>query len=540
MPNGNRKRSITAGKGYKKMMLDYPLWKRWLVLLTLALGLVYAVPNFVPTLQNKNAKEFFSLGSVMSLGLDLKGGAYLLLEIDSAQFVKEKMTRLEDDVRNQLRQNNIGYLAISHDSNGVRLSLRPDDVDSAMKLLNKEFNRPVLAPLGGGGAAQIAMNITKSGNGLLLSYSEAGRTQMIKQLQDQAANIVRRRVDGLGNKEAIVSPQGNDRLMVQVPGEQNPDNLKTAIGKTAKLSFYLPAKPGMPSFTIYDATGRGYALAIAPVVGGDDLEDAGASFSDGQPVVSFRFSGAGARAFGQATTDNVGKPLFIVLDGKIISAPNIRQPITGGNGIITGNFTVAETQTLALLLKAGALPAPLKILEQRSVGAGLGADSIKAGQIASLVGFIAVLVIMVIIYRLPGLFAGIALVGNLILLVAVMTAFHSTLTLPGIAGIVLTMGIAVDANVLIYERAKEEIMKGKSVVASWQDGFNRAFATIWDSHLTNLLSTLLLFIFGAGPIKGFALSLTLGIVTSLFSAIMVTRMLVVWWIRKFNPKTIGF
>ncbi|MDI9313501.1 MAG: protein translocase subunit SecD [Hydrotalea sp.] len=519
------------------MVLDYPLWKKLLVVIVLALGLVYAVPNFVPSLQNKNAKEFFALGSTMNLGLDLKGGAYLLLEIDSKQFMQEKTARLEDDVRNLLRQNNIGYLALSHNENGVRVALRATDVDVVSKLLNKKLNQPAVSPTG---VAQTPLDIAKSGNGLLLSYTTQGQAQMLKQLQDQAANIVRRRVDALGNREAVVSPQGSDRLMVAVPGEKDSASLKTAIGKTAKLSFYLPAKSGEQSFTLYDAGGRGYSLGLLPVVGGDDLEDASASFSENQPVVSFRFSGAGARAFGQATTDNVGKPLFIVLDGKIISAPNIRQPITGGSGIITGNFTVAETQTLALLLKAGALPAPLKILEERSVGAGLGADSIRAGQIASLVGFLAVLSIMVIIYRIPGLFAGIALIGNLILLVAVMTAFHSTLTLPGIAGIVLTMGIAVDANVLIYERAKEELMKGKSVVASWQDGFNLAFATIWDSHLTNLLSTLLLFIFGAGPIKGFALSLTLGIVTSLFSAIMVTRMLVVWWIRKFNPKTVGF
>ena len=519
------------------MVLDYPRWKRWLVFAVIALALAYSLPNFFPALQNKKAKEFFAPGSTMNLGLDLKGGAYLLLAIDSNQFMQEKTTRLEDDVRNLLRKNNYGYLAISRDNNGVRLSLRPSDVDAVYKLLNKEMNQPVVSSIG---TAQTVMDISKIGNGVLLSYTAAGRAQMIKQLQDQAANIVRRRVDAIGNKEAIVSPQGSDRLIVEVPGEQNPDNLKTAIGKTAKLSFYLLAKAGAPSFPLYDATGRSYAVAVTPVVGGDDLEDASSSFSDGQPVVSFRFSGTGARAFGQATTDNVGQPLLIVLDGKIISAPNIRQPITGGSGIITGNFSVTETQTLALLLKAGALPAPLTILEQRSVGAGLGADSIRAGQLASLVGFIGVLSIMVIIYRIPGVFAGVALICNLILLVAVMTAFHSTLTLPGIAGIVLTMGIAVDANVLIYERAKEELMKGKSVVNSWQDGFNRAFATIWDSHLTNLLSTLLLFIFGAGPIKGFALSLSLGIVTSLFSAIMVTRLLVVWWIKRFNPKTVGF
>ncbi len=520
------------------MVLDYPLWKRIMVFVTLAIALLYTLPNFVPSLQNKNAKEFFALGSTMNLGLDLKGGAYLLLEIDSDQFIKEKIARLEDDVRNNIQQNGLGYLTLSHDDKAVRLTVRPNDNDAVYKLLQKQFAPAALPALGG--ASKSLITITKNGDVFLLSYGEAGRAQLVKQLQDQAANIVRRRVDALGNKEAAVSPQGNNRLMVQVPGEANPENLKVAIGKTAKLSFYLPNKPGQPSITFYDATGVGYALAVTPVVGGDDLEDAAASFSEGQPVVSFRFSGAGARAFGQATTDNVGKPLFIVLDGKIISAPNIRQPITGGSGIITGNFTTAETNQLALLLKAGALPAPLKILEERSVGAGLGADSIRAGQLASLIGFIAVLSVMVVIYRLPGLFAGIALVGNLLLLVGIMTAFHSTLTLPGIAGIVLTMGIAVDANVLIYERAKEEFLRGKSVVTSWHDGFNMAFATIWDSHLTNLFSTLLLFVFGSGPIKGFALSLTLGIITSLFSAIMVTRMLVVWWIRKFNPKTLGF
>lgn len=527
------------------MTLDYPRYKKILVLVILLLGVVYAAPNLVTAWQNKNAKEFFALGSTLNLGLDLAGGAHLLFEIDRSELQKEKLIALEDEVRNILNKNNLGYFSLqtisaktsagnqAEDANGigqVNFVARLEDINEIKSVLRRNFNSAGLNDV----------VITANGANFQVSYSDAGYARMLKQLQEQSATIIRRRVDALGNRETLVTPSGPDRLTVQVPGLDDPEQLKRTIGRTAKLTFHLPAKPGSSSITLTDNNGFAFPIATKVELSGAELVDAQSSFQNGQPVVTFRFSPAGGRQFAEITSQNVGNPLVIVLDGKVISAPNIREPITGGNGVITGQFTLAETQELALLLRAGALPAPLKILEERTVGAGLGADSITAGKWASAIGLMAVMLTMLLIYRLPGLFANIALLFNLILLIALMTAFHSTLTLPGIAGIVLTMGMAVDANILIYERAKEEMLSGQSVLAAWEAGFSRAFATIWDSNLTTLLSTLLLFVFGTGPIKGFALSLSLGIITTLFTAIMLTRLMVVIWLKQAQPKTIGF
>ena len=377
-----------------------------------------------------------------------------------------------------------------------------------------------------------------------------------RQALDQSIEIIRRRIDETGTKEPTIQRQGEDRILVELPGVSNPEHVKALLGKTAKLTFQLVDQsvtvdqarrgrlpPGDEILPAESAQGdRGgpaaYVVRRRVMVGGDMLTDAQATFQQNEPVVSFKFDAAGARRFGDATQENVGKPFAIVLDNKVISAPVIREPILGGSGIISGSFTVQSASDLALLLRAGALPAPITILEERTVGAELGADSIHAGALASIVGVVLVVIFMMLFYGLFGLFADIALIFNLCLMLAALSLLGATLTLPGIAGIALTMGMAVDANVLIYERIREEVRSGRSVLSSLEAGFTRAFGTILDSHVTTLVAGLLLYWLGSGPVKGFAVTLSIGVLTSLFSAILVTRLQIVTWVRRWKPKEI--
>ena len=373
----------------------------------------------------------------------------------------------------------------------------------------------------------------------------------------QSIEIVRRRVDETGTREPTIQRQGDDRILVQLPGLDDPERIKRLLGKTAKMTFHLidnrnsveAAKAGrMPpgsrllSSDDVDSNGqsRMYLIRKRIMVSGDTLIDSQPS-TDGrtnEPVVTFRFDTAGAKRFGLATSKNVGKLFAIVLDGKVISAPVIREPILGGSGQISGSFTFQSAQDLALLLRAGALPAPLTILEERSVGPGLGADSIAAGKIASILGMIAVLVFMAAAYGLFGFMADVALVVNMVLILGVLSFLQATLTLPGIAGIVLTIGMAVDANVLVFERIREEVRSGRTPISAVDTGYSRAFTTIMDANLTTLIAALLLYVFGSGPVRGFAVTLSIGIVTSMFTAIMLTRLLVVTWLRRTKPKVL--
>jgi protein-export membrane protein SecD len=383
--------------------------------------------------------------------------------------------------------------------------------------------------------------------------TETRRAQAV----EQSIEIIRRRIDETGTKEPTIQRQGQDRILVELPGVDNPTRIKELLGRTAKLTFQLvdgsvtvdEARRGRlpPGDEILAAEeGRGnrssgataYVVKKRVMVGGDTLTDAQATFQQNEPVVSFKFDAAGARRFGDATRENVGKPFAIVLDNKVISAPVIREPILGGSGIISGSFTVQSASDLALLLRAGALPAPITILEERTVGAELGADSIHAGAVASIVGVILVVIFMVLFYGLFGVFADIALIFNLLLMLGALSLLGATLTLPGIAGIALTMGMAVDANVLIYERIREEVRGGRSVLSSLEAGFTRAFGTILDSHVTTLVAGILLYWLGSGPVKGFAVTLSIGVLTSLFSAILVTRLQIVTWVRRLKPKAI--
>ena len=373
---------------------------------------------------------------------------------------------------------------------------------------------------------------------------------------DQSLEIIRRRIDETGVREPVIQRQGSDRILVQLPGIDNPQRIKALIGKTAKMTFHLTddsvnladalggrAPPGTEVLPLVDRKApkgqdRRVVVRKRVVVSGENLVDAQPSFQQGEPVVSFRFDSLGGKRFGEATSQNVGKHLAIVLDGQVISAPQIREPILGGSGVITGAFTVAEAQDLALLLRAGALPAPLTVLEERTVGPGLGADSIEAGKTASIVGVILVVAFMVVCYGLFGVFADVGLIVHVILILAAMSVLGATLTLPGIAGIVLTIGMAVDANVLIYEHIREEVRAGRTPVSAIDAGFTRAMTTIYDTNLTTLIAAIFLYLFGSGPVRGFAVTLSIGILTTVFTAVTVTRLLVVTWLRRARPRVL--
>ncbi|MCA1907630.1 MAG: protein translocase subunit SecD [Magnetospirillum sp.] len=520
-------------------MLQFPKWKIVMVLLVALCGAIWAAPNLLP---RETTDRMPSWWQPVSLGLDLQGGSYLLLEVDTAYVKREHLTGLVEVLRAALRKEKVRYaeLGVSGlDSVKVRVS---DEAE-------RERVRPELRKL------DPEAEMTVSSDGLIVfTYNDQAMAKRVNQAVEQSIGIVRRRVDELGTREPSIQRQGADRIIVQLPGVKNPEHIKSLLGKTAKLTFHLVDDTASPEDAIRGRVppgsvlmpsaeaGRGgpsqYVVRKRVEVGGDMLTDAQATFQEGRPVVSFRFSVAGGKRFGDTTSANAGKMLAIVLDEKVISAPRINEPILGGSGVISGSFTTQDAHDLALLLRAGALPAPLQVLEERTVGPDLGADSIQAGAIASVVGLVAVVVFMMLIYGTLGLLANVALVLNLIILLALMSVLGATLTLPGIAGIVLTMGMAVDANVLIYERMREEQRNGRGLVSTVQVAFERAFGTILDANLTTLAAAALLFQFGSGPVRGFAVTLSLGLMTSMFTAIMVTRLMVGTWIRWRRPKTL--
>lgn len=511
----------------------FPKWKAVFALVVCLLATVLAVPNFLP---QGVMKDF----SRMSLGLDLRGGSYILLKADLTTYLNEQTQELLDEVRSVLRKEKIGYKGLSSSGQIVNLSLR--DVSEAEK-------------------AEEALRTMSSAGDLLFAFSDNGdvkiefREEALKYMKgnvlDQSVEIVRRRVDETGTREPIIQKQGEERILVQVPGLQDPEHLKNLLGRTAKMTFHLmdddnpfPTGPVVaPAGTELlkgdeseDPAGqRFYLIKKKVMLSGDALVDSRATFDGGMPVVSFRFNTVGGKKFAEVTKNNTKKPFAIVLDGKVISAPVIDEPILGGAGIIRGHFTTQQVQDLSLLLRAGALPAPLEVLEERTVGPSLGQDSIDAGIKASILGLILVGIFMVAYYGLFGMFANIALVVNIILLIACLSFFQATLTMPGIAGIVLTMGMAVDANVLIYERMKEEMDLGRTPFAAVDRGFSQAFMTIVDANITTLIAAFLLFAYGSGPVKGFAVTLSLGIICSMFSAILLTRLMVIYWINKKRP-----
>jgi preprotein translocase subunit SecD len=523
-------------------MLYFANWKITLICAVCALGVLLSLPNlFSPSLLRQFPN--WLPHKQVALGLDLRGGSYLLLEVDVAAAQRERLNSLTDNVRNALRDANIGYTGLNVEGDAIVFTIRePDRIEDARQALRK------IDP-------DLTVDIATDGSGTM-RFSPVATEARRRQAVDQSIEIIRRRIDETGTKEPTIQREGSDRILVQLPGVDNPEHVKALLGRTAKLTFQLvdtsvpleDARRGRlpPADEILPGEeGRGghagppaYVVRKRVMVGGDTLVDAQPTFQNNEPVVSFRFDSAGAKRFGDATRDNVGKPFAIVLDNKVISAPVIREPILGGSGIISGSFTVQSASDLALLLRAGALPAPITILEERTVGPDLGADSIHAGTVASLVGVALVVVFMVVFYGLFGLFADIALFFNLCLMLGSLSLLGATLTLPGIAGIALTMGMAVDANVLIYERIREEVRAGRTILSALDAGFKRAFGTILDSHVTTLVAGALMFWLGSGPVKGFAVTLSIGVLTSLFSAILVTRLLIVTWVRETKPKAV--
>jgi len=529
-------------------MLYFTRWKALAIILTALVVCLFAVPNFFPEAKVRTWPLWAQRHIV--LGLDLQGGSYLLLEVDSNYVRKEKLDQVRDDVRRALREARIGYTGLNarNDAVEVRIS-RDTDLPGALTKL-----RELSQPLGGllGSSGQRSLEVSDAGGGLIrLTVPQAAITERIRQTIEQSIQIVERRVNQLGTVEPVIQRQGTDRILVQVPGLQDPTRLKELLGKTAKMEFRMVDESVSPDAIaqgrvppedeiLQEVTGQKLVLKRQVLVSGGDLSDAQAAFDPrtGEPVVSFKFNSAGARKFAQATTENVGQRFAIVLDNQVISAPVIREPIIGGQGQISGSFTVQSANDLAILLRAGALPAPLTVIEERTVGPGLGQDSIEKGELAAYVGSIMVVVFMLVTYRLFGLFANIAVEINVAMIFGVLSLLNATLTLPGIAGIVLTVGIAVDSNVLIYERIREEIRGGRNAISAIDAGFKRALATILDSNITTFIAAAVLFYIGTGPVRGFAVTLGIGILTTVFTAFTLTRLIVAWWVRWKRPQTV--
>lgn len=515
-------------------MIHIPLWKTIVTVAICLLGIVFVSPNFFTAEQLKGFPSWFPKDQLV-LGLDLQGGAHLLLEVDFDAVAKEQMEVLSNTTRDVLRMERIGYIGLSAKKDFVTLNLRnPVDKEKAISLLQK---------------AERDVEITSTPEGqITLKLNETAMTDKKKSALSQSIEIVRRRVDETGTAEPFIQRQGDDRILVQLPGLQDPTRIKDLLGKTAKLQFRfvdmsVTAEPGksVPGSDVlaedHNGTPVYYAVKKQVIVSGESLVDAQPSFDPqtNHPVVSFKFDSLGAKKFGNATKTHVGQLFAIILDDQIISAPRINEPILGGSGQISGNFTVQGAQDLALLMRAGALPAPLKVLEERTVGPGLGADSIASGETATIIAILLVVVFMFIAYSFFGVLANIAVIFNLIILFAALSLTHATLTLPGIAGIALTVGMAVDANVLINERIKEELRLGRKMLSAIDAGYKRAMTTIIDSNLTTLIGVGILYYFGAGPTRGFAVTTSLGIIISMFTAISLTKQLLAWWIMWKRP-----
>ncbi|MDB5568898.1 MAG: protein-export rane protein SecD [Hyphomicrobiales bacterium] len=533
-------------------MFRFPRWKIVSIIAMSLLAILIVVPSFL----TKETREGIakSLPSwvpfhAVVLGLDLQGGAHILLEVDAADVTRTQVEALRDDVRRILREERIritGGIGGSGRTVQVRIPEAADRLKALVRLRQQ-------AQPGGVNALGIATPPTfesrESPDGLVqLTLTDSAILDRVRRAVDQTIEVIRRRVDALGTTEPNIQRQGADRVLVQVPGLQDTNRLKELLGTTARLEFRLVADPGYNQGDVdmlneYDPEGKvtsTYPVEKRVMVQGEDLTDAQPGFDQrsGEPVVNFRFNLRGGQRFGEVTSANVGKPFAIILDGKVISAPRILGPITGGSGQISGRFTVQQANDLSVLLRAGALPAKLTIVEERTVGPGLGQDSIDAGKLATYVASVLVLLYMLTTYGVFGMFANLALFIHIVMVFAGLVLLQATLTLPGIAGIVLTIGMAVDSNVLIYERIREESRLGRSVISALDAGFNRAFATIVDAQSTTFVVAVILYFLGSGPVRGFAVSLGLGIVTTIVTAVTMTRLMIALWYRWSKPTSI--
>ena len=517
-------------------MIHIARWKITLTLLVCLFGILYSSPNVVgssaQSWMRENLPSWMPTKTV-NLGLDLQGGSHLLLDVDVDSVIKERADSLVQSARPELREEGIGYSRIATLPHGMRLVLREGQ---DLKLVRK-----ILSEVESG----LIINVSDDELTVDALFSDVAIKEIQDQTIGQSIEIVRRRVDETGTSEPIIQRQGETRIIVQLPGVDDPQRIKELIGTTAKLTFHLvdvsmdtTKSSSIRRLPMAEEPGQEIAIQRRAMITGDMLTNAQPTFQQGQPVVSFKFNAMGAKRFCDVTKKNVNSPFAIVLDDVVISAPNIREPICAGSAIISGDFTVSETSDLALLLRAGALPAPLQVVEERTVGPSLGADSVEAGKKASLIGLFLVVIYMTVSYGTFGIFANIALFVNVTLIFALLSGLQATLTLPGIAGIVLTIGMAVDANVLIFERIREEVAQGRTVMSAIDTGYKQAMSTIVDANLTTLIAAVILYSFGTGPVKGFSVTLGIGILTSFFSAIMVTRLIIIWWLRNKKPETL--
>jgi preprotein translocase subunit SecD len=526
-------------------MLEFPRWKVWLVSLVVAIGVLLSIPSLVERTPLASHWPSWLPNSKISLGLDLNGGSHLLLEADATDALKQRLQAMDDEVQTELRRDpriDIGDISTA----GGRVSFlvrNPTQVDAAVERL-RNLTKPVALT----GNRDWDVQVVDSTR-VVMTPTPSGTAQALKDAMSVARDVVRRRIDPSGTKEITVITEGGNRILVEVPGVEDPEALKKLIGQTARLEFKLVDLSANPqdvqqgrapagSQVLPMAEGNGFmAVKRRVMVSGDQLTDAKQGFDqDGRPDIEITFNTAGARRFGRTTQENVGKPFAIILDDKVLSAPTIESPILGGNAQITGNFTTQSAHDLAVSLKSGKLPVKLNVIEERTVSAELGQDSIHKGVIASVVSVLAVIIFMLVTYGRFGIYATIALVVNAFLILGIMALFNATLTLPGIAGFILTIGAAVDANVLINERIREEIRRGRRLIDAVETGYKEAFRAIFDANVTHVISAAIMAYFGSGPVRGFAVVLLIGVVTSVFTAVYFTRMLVALWIRRTRPR----
>jgi len=535
-------------------MLYFARWKVAAILGVVALGVLLCVPNLVP----RSAMPAWAARQI-SLGLDLRGGSYLLLEVDMNAVVRERVEGLADGARTALRDARIGYLNLAGDPNNRRLSLRARDPSQAEAVAARLRDLAIPVPVRGSttGATEPDIAVTAAPDGTVTAtLSDAALVARASGAVEQSIEIVRRRIDETGVAEALIARQGQNRILVQLPGVEDPNRIKELLGRTARMTFHLleeganPNAPGAPPAGVQFLQGEARAGSGVPperfavrrqvAVDGANLTDAraGQDSRNNEWVVNFTFDSVGARRFADITRQNVGRPFAVVLDDRVITAPVIRDAITGGRGQISGSFNARTANDLAVLLRAGALPAPLTVVEERTVGPELGADAIRAGVISLLAGAAFVFLYMGFAYGLFGWFANVALLVNILLMMAALSLLQATLTLPGIAGIVLTLGTALDANILINERIREETRAGRSPVQALELGFTKASGTIMDSNLTNLIAMVCLYAFGSGPVKGFAVTVAIGTVVQMWTATTLVRLLVSWWYRATRPRAL--
>lgn len=512
-------------------MLNFSKSKIFAITLACLLSLWFALPSFFEE-DSETLKKFsqFLPSERVNLGLDLRGGSQLVLQVDFDYYLEERLSNIKSEIKKSFYDERIRALPkVSGDKITFKI------VDSAQEKDAKKLIRKISKDV----------DVEVSDGNFEIFFTDSKIDEVRQNLVQQSIEIIRRRIDESGTREPTIQAQGQDRILLQVPGVKDSAELKSVLGKTAKMTFHFVDDRTFSSTKIAvsdprfeavpDDSGRMYLIDKEAVLTGDMLTNANTTYHEGEPAVAFTFNEIGARKFAQITRDNIGKFFAIVLDGKIVTAPRINSVINQGSGVISGNFTIQEANEVALLLRAGALPAPLAIIEERVVGPSLGKDSIKSGSVSIAFGLLFVAIFMIFFYRFFGFVANIALIVNVLIILAFLSLIGATLTLPGMAGIVLTMGMAVDANVLIFERIKEELRIGRKVFAAVENGFNHAYRTIVDSNITTLIVAFFLYFFGNGPVKGFAVTLSIGIVASMFSAVLLTRMLIAIWLRRKRP-----